>query len=165
MTMAVQQHGRIDLRRLVPGDTVLEEFAEQEGLPAQPIGARVRRKQVAQLVPEYRCAARLEDDDGQSCVDSWAKLLHRVLEILLRFIEEAEVVERPAAAHVTTGNDHLDAGVTQHGERRPRRRRREVVVERVREQDDLSLTLGSVRDGAPTTSFGKRFYTVMGRPL
>ncbi len=53
MAVAVQHDLRRQLRRRIAWHFALEEFTQQECLRAQPIGARVFRQQVSQLVAEH----------------------------------------------------------------------------------------------------------------
>src|SRR6266478_1091631 len=46
-----------------------QKLAEQKCLASEPVGALVGGKQVMQLIPKYRSATRLQDNNWQSCVN------------------------------------------------------------------------------------------------
>src|SRR2546425_4489784 len=100
MAMAVKQHGSIQKGRLITGHLMLQEFTQEERLASQPIGTRVRWKQVSQLVAKHRSAARLQHDDGPSSVEVRAEHAQDPLKVFLCLAEHAEIVERPSTAGV-----------------------------------------------------------------
>src|SRR5437588_6064478 len=113
MTVPVEQDFARELRRLPIGRVLLEKFAEQESLALKPLGAFVSRKKIGKLVAKDRCAAWLEDNDGDSEVDCGAEHFHDAAQVLFGAIEHAEVVEWASATemllmHVDRETDVLE---------------------------------------------------------
>src|SRR4051794_23216817 len=108
MTVTMEQYGSADRRWRVPGHLALEELAQEKGLLSQSISARIVWKQVAQLVAKHRRAARLEHDNGPARIDCCRKAVHHTRQVLLRFRQKAEVVQRTAAAHVAAWNNDIE---------------------------------------------------------
>ena len=67
-----------------------------------------------------------------------AEMVHHRLQIRLRAIEHAEIVERASAAEPLARNGHAHTGRLQHLERRAARLRVEIVVEGVGPEHDLA---------------------------
>ena len=115
---------------------MFEEFAEQERLFAQGLGALVVREEVEEFVAEDGDAAGLEPDDGDSGFDLGLELVEDVEEQGFGAVEHAEVVERASAAEVglrdedavSGGLEDFDGGAGGGGE--------EVVVEGVGPEED-----------------------------
>src|SRR5262245_42802976 len=119
--MSVQHDAAIDLRRRVTGQPAFEKLAQKERLRPQTPGARVVRKQAPQLVTKHRRAARLEDHDRYAGVNRNSKCCEHALEILLRMIDEPEVIEWAAAAEPLARHEHTAAGGAEHVERGSKR--------------------------------------------
>jgi len=101
MAVAVEDDFRAgELRGLVVGRVADEEFAEEEGLVAQALGAWVRWEEVHQLVAEDTGAAGLEEDEGQAGVDLRGELVEDALEIGASLLQESKIVEWAATADV-----------------------------------------------------------------
>src|SRR5207248_4769008 len=98
MAMTVEDHFPGEGRRPVIGSLAREKLAQQERLAPQAFGARIRWEQASQFVAEDRGAARFENDDRKTRVERRSKRAKDALQIILRANEEAEVIERPAAA-------------------------------------------------------------------
>ena len=104
MAVSVEQGFARELRELrVGSEFLLEEFAEQEGLFAQGLGAFVVREEVEEFVAEDGDAAGLESDDGDSGFDLGRECVEDVEEQGLGAVEHAEVVERASAAESWRG--------------------------------------------------------------
>jgi hypothetical protein len=89
----------------------LEEFAEQESLLAQGLGAVVVGEEVEEFVAEDGDAAGLESDDGDAGFDFGFELIEDFEQEALGAVEHAEVVERAAAAEVGLRNrDSVSGG-------------------------------------------------------
>src|SRR5688572_6567017 len=138
MTVAVQQDAAVENWRPEIRRVPLEEFAQQERLPAQLVGARIARKQIAKLVAKNRRAARLEHHNWDAGVDLWTEMIHHSLQVSLRAVEHAEVVKWTAAAETRARNGHAHARGAQHIERCATRRWMKVIVEGIRPENHVS---------------------------
>ena len=137
MAVAVEQDVAGELRRLITGDTLFEEFAKEEGLTAQLAGAGMVGEEILEFVAEDRGAAGFEDDDGVSSVDLRPESLEDSLYILLRLVEHSEVVEGASAAEVALRDFDGAAGVGEDFERSLTGLGMIVVVEGVGPEDYL----------------------------
>jgi hypothetical protein len=97
-------------RRVVRG-VFDEELAEQEGLVSELCGAGIVGQEVAEFIAKDAGAAGFEDDDGGSGGELRGESVEDFEEILLGGREEAEVVERAAAAEVLRGELNVEAGL------------------------------------------------------
>ena len=98
VAVAMQQNFPGKLRWSISRSMMLEELAEKKRLAAQLHGARIPRKQIAEFVAEYGSATGFQDDDGNARFDLRAQDAQYSFEVFFRFVEEAEIVQRPAAA-------------------------------------------------------------------
>ncbi len=89
---------------------LLEEFAEEESLFAQGLGARVVGEEVREFVAKDGDAAGFESDDGDSGFDLGLELVEDVEQQSLGAVEHAEVVEGASAAEVGLGDDDAKSG-------------------------------------------------------
>ena len=87
-----------------------EEFAEQERLPRQGLGALVVGEEIEEFVAEDGDAAGFEADDGDSGFDLGREFVEDVEQQSFGAVEHAEVVERASAAEVGLGDDDRIAG-------------------------------------------------------
>jgi hypothetical protein len=81
-------------------DVTGEEFAEEEGLLAEALCARVVGEEVDQFVAEDAGAAGLEEDEGNGGIDLRGELVENFQQILPGLFQKSEVVEWAAAADV-----------------------------------------------------------------
>ena len=116
MAMAVEQHFSSEARRLKGRGVALEEFAEEECLAAEAICARVIGKQVAQFVAKNGGATGLEDDDGDAGINLRAEGGQDALQVLLGFVEHAEIVKGAAAAKMLAGDADVETCALQNVE-------------------------------------------------
>jgi len=96
----------------------LQEFAEQESLSSQPIGAFIGRKEVTQLIAKDGSAARLQHHHRYVRVDLTAEKLQDASQIFLRLIEHPEIVERPSATKMLHRHRYLKSSLLEHFQRR-----------------------------------------------
>src|SRR5579863_4505705 len=64
MAVAVKENFPGKPRRHEVRSVALQEFAQQESLFSQPLGARVGGKQIAELIAEHGSATGFENNDG-----------------------------------------------------------------------------------------------------
>src|SRR5205823_7815385 len=114
-----------------------EELGEVVRALSEPLCVVVVREQLPKLVLEDGDAARLEPDDRDTLAVPLAQLLEAAPKVALGEVEEAVVVERPSAADVSIGHDDLPARGFERLDRSDADVRVHVVVEGVREEDDL----------------------------
>ena len=118
---------RVALRRTRPGRTTI---------PSSRFARGSAGEQVRQLVVEDRLARRLQHHDRHARVQLRLERVEDLAEQPAALLQEAAVVERPAAAQVRARHLDREAGGLQNPQRRQSLRRREALGERVREQDD-----------------------------
>src|SRR5881628_1055834 len=150
MAVAVEQDFPRHARWLVAGRMMLQEFAEQKGLPPQAFGACVGGEEPAKLVAEHGGAARFEHDNRTARVDRRTKRLQHTLQIHLGVVQETEVVQGSPAAEVLIGNGRAETCVPQDSERGLARLRVKVVVERVDPEDDVASTRRNAGPRSPS---------------
>ena len=138
---------RLDLERL-------EELGEVVDVAREPRGVVVVREQLSELLLEDCDAARLQADDGDVLAIPLAQPVEVPPQVALGEVEEAVVVQRPAAADVPLRDDDLPSRVLYRLDRRHADVRVEVVVERVRVEDDLAPAAGCAFRRAAGTSAG-----------
>ena len=125
--------------RLEVGRVAGEEFAQEEGLVAQALGAGVAGEEVDKLVAEDGGATRFKEDEGESGVDLRGEVAEDFFEIASCCGEESEVVERATAANVFARDFEVEACALQDLGRGVEGLRVVVVVPRVGPQEDASL--------------------------
>ena len=111
---------------------LLEEFAEQECLAGEGLGALVVGEKVDQFVAEDGDAAGLETDDGDSGFDLGGEFVQDLEEQAFGAVEHADVVERASAAEVGPGDEDAEAGGFEDFDGGDGGGGEEVVVEGVR---------------------------------
>src|ERR1700677_1218411 len=122
---------------------LLQKFAEQESLTPQAVGTRIPGKEISQFVAKYRCAARLQNHDGQASFDLRREHPHDALQILLGPVEHAKVVQRPAAAQMAPGDFYVEPCVRKYFKCRPTGLRLKVIIEGVCPEDHAWRTVFS----------------------
>jgi hypothetical protein len=106
-----QKAGGPEVRRLLN-----EELAEKEGVVAKALCARVAWKEVDQFVAKDGCATGLEKDEGEACIDLRREIAKNFLEVGASLFQEAEVVERAAAADMVARDlDRKSGGIEDAG--------------------------------------------------
>ena len=105
-----------------------EHLAQHDGLLAQADGALVIREEVDQLVAKDAGATWFQHHDWNSRADLRFEFVQDTKQVVARLIEEAEVVQRPAAADMLLGNLHAGSRRGEHLRRRRERLRVKVVV-------------------------------------
>src|SRR5580693_4177063 len=148
MTVTVKHYFAEKSRRLVACGMSLQEFAEQESLSSQPVGAFIGRKEITQLIAKDGSAARFQHDHRYVRVDLTAEKLQDASQIFLRLIEHPEIVERPSATKMLHRHRYLKSSLLEHFQRRSGHLRTKVIVERVGPQNYLAPT-GRRRRPAP----------------
>src|SRR5204863_9936387 len=118
MAVAVEQDLAREGRGLIVRSMASQELGEEEGLAAQPLRARIGREQVAQLVAKDRGAARLENDHRPPGVDLGPEAHEDAPQVILGTVEEAEIVQWPAATQALRGDGHAETGILEDGDRR-----------------------------------------------
>jgi hypothetical protein len=138
MAVAVNEDlfGFSDLRGLVVGGVLDEEFAEEEGLVAELGGAGIVGEEVGELVAEDGGAAWFEDDDGGASGELGGEGVEDLKEIFFCGVEHAEVVEGTAAAEMLRGERDAEAGGGEDLMGGAQGRGVEVVVEGVGPEED-----------------------------
>src|SRR5579859_2136845 len=126
------------LRRLKLRRMPHQKLAQQQRLLAQPLGARVLRKEVQQLIAKHAGAARLKKNENPSRTDLRSKIFKNAPQIFPRLLQESKVVQRAPAADMPSR--HLDgkSRPLQHLRGRAQRLRMIVVVPRVRPEQDCA---------------------------
>ena len=109
VAVAVDDDLFVDLRRAVVGGVFDEELAEEEGLVAEFLRARIVGEEVGELVAEDGGAAWFEDDDGCASCELRGEGVEGFEEIFFGGVEHAEVVERAAAAEMLCGERDAEA--------------------------------------------------------
>ena len=143
--MAVQERLALQQGRFPAVGVLGHELAEVVRLLAEPLRVLVIRPQLHELVLEDGDAARFYTDDGRAGANVVAQPVEHVAEIRLGQVEHPVVIERPAAAEVSTRDDNVKAGLLQRLDRRDPDLGLEVVRERVGPEDH-----------APTPAVGRR---------
>jgi hypothetical protein len=137
MAVSVEQGFARELRELRVGSEFLfEEFAEQESLFAQGLGALVVREEVEEFVAEDGNAAGLESDDRDSGFDLGSESVENVEEQGFGAIEHAEVVERASATERGAGDEDVVSGSLEDFDGGAGGGGAEVVVEGVGPEED-----------------------------
>ena len=130
MAVAVEHGFARKLRECRAGAELLfEEFAEQESLLAQGLGAGVVRKQVDEFVAEDGDAGGLKPDDGDAGFDLGLELVEDFEQKALCAIEHAEVVEGASATEVRLGHEDAESGGLENLDGSTGGRGQEIVVE------------------------------------
>jgi hypothetical protein len=114
MAMTVKHDFSIQSRWFIAGSMMFQKLTEQERLAPKPVGARISGEEVSQFIAEDRGAAWFENDDWQPGVDLRTQTLEDALEILLGFVEHAEVIQRAPAAEVVAGDSYLESSVGEY---------------------------------------------------
>src|ERR1700691_1603796 len=122
----------LKLLRLKIRNVAGEEFAEQQGLFAQALGAAVIGKEVDELITEHAGAAGFEEDEGQAGVDLGGEALEDLQQVGAGLPQESKVVERSAAANVLARHFDGEARALQDAGRRFEGLRVVVVIPGVR---------------------------------
>src|SRR5712692_4717370 len=138
MAVTVKKHFAGKLRRLIAGGMMLEKFAEKKRLTAQPPGAWVRWKQIAQLIAKNGGAAWFQDHHRYVSVNLFTQRMQDPLQILLSLVEHAEIIERATTAEMLPGNDRIAARRNEHLQRGAARFRVKIIIEGVRPQNNLA---------------------------
>ena len=140
--IAVEEAVRLDERRAAGKergeavDPVGNEIGDIMHLGGQALRLLAIGEQVAQFVLERGCARRLERDHRRARFNLGTQHFERPFEPALRFVEEAPIVQRPAAAQRLRGNGNAKAAALEQLGCGDQRLRAEMVVERVGPQDD-----------------------------
>jgi hypothetical protein len=110
--MAVDEDffGLCELRGLVVGGVLDEEFAEEKGLVPELRGAWVVGEEVGELVAEDGGAAWLEDDDGCAVGELRGEGVEDFEKVVFGGVEHAEVVKGTTAAEMSCGDGNAEAG-------------------------------------------------------
>ncbi len=116
---------------------MFEEFAEQERLLAQGLGALVVGKEVEEFVAEDGDAAGFEADDGDSGFDLGREFVEDIEQQGFGAVEHAEVVERASAAEVGLREEDVVSGGFEDFDGGAGGCRVEIVVEGVGPEEDL----------------------------
>src|SRR5882672_9735903 len=117
MAVPVDEGLPSDRRQRKVGGALLEEFAQQDNLSREGLGALVSWEQIGELVAEHGGAAGLEYDDRSPCFDFGEQFIHDVEQQALGAVEHANVVERASAAEMSAGDGDVEAGGLQHFDR------------------------------------------------
>src|SRR5690606_26627961 len=137
MAMAVDDGACAEPRRFVALSLADQELGQRHRLRAEPLRIRVVGEQLVELVPEDGDAARLEPHDRCAGADLRPEYVDDAAELVSGQVQHAEVVERAAAAEERPRHADAEAGTLEHVHCRRGDLRVEVVVERVRPEDDL----------------------------
>ena len=121
-----------------------EEFAEEQGVGFEFVGAGVVGEEVGELVAEDGGAAWLEDDDGHAGGEEGLEDGEGVEEVSAGGREQAEVVERAAAADVAIEDADAEAGGGKELVRGQGGGGAEVVVEGVGPEEDVACGGGGL---------------------
>src|SRR5262249_30055788 len=97
LVMAVPPDERLACERRRLAAELLEDLGEVKDARLQPLCVLVVRDELAELVLEDRDATRLEPDDRDALAVPLLQLLQVPAQVALGEVEEAVVVERPAA--------------------------------------------------------------------
>src|SRR5215472_17595330 len=138
MAMPVDNGFALELRGTIIG-LLHEKLAEQERLATKLLGIRVGSQQVGHLVAKDGDAARLQSDHRCPRPNLGSQDTQDLLELGLRPVEHAEVVQRASAAEGSVGNRHLISRVFQNLDSRLRNVRMEVIAKRIQPKDDCGL--------------------------
>ena len=122
-----------------------KKFAQQKRLLCQPLGALIGGEEVGQLIAKDAGAAGLEHHKGHPGIDLRAEAFQNPQQVLPRLVEEAEIVQRPAAADVLRRDLHLESSRGEHLMRRTQHLGMKVVVPRIRPQQQRGPTGNSGR--------------------
>src|SRR5215470_8886083 len=108
----------------------------------------VAREKIAELVAEHCDAARFQPDNRHARLYLQGKRVEDVQQQVFGAVQHPEVVEGASATQIPLGKLHTEPGVLENVNRSLGRIRKEVVVERIRpENDDWSI--GVERTVAP----------------
>src|ERR1051325_6243425 len=145
MAMQMHQGFAVQLSSGIIRREFAEELAQQEGLLAQPARVDIGREKVFQFIAKNGGATRLQHDHGRAGFDLGPEGFEDLPQSLFRFIEQAVIVERPAAAQMRLGHLNAETGVFEHFDGRLGDIRMKVVVERVRPEQDWRFALVASR--------------------
>jgi len=110
MAMAVNHDASpAHLRRLPVGGALREDLAQHHGLLAEADRARIVREEVDEFVAKDAGATGLKHDDRNTGIDLRLKLIEDAEQVAASLIQEAEIVERPAAADMCLRNLHISS--------------------------------------------------------
>ena len=145
MAVAVDKNVRaVKTARDEAGRAGGEKVGKKPDLLAHAFGAGIAGEKFEELVLEYAGATGLEKNKGQAGIDLRSHAAENLREIGARRPEQAEVVERTAAADVTARGFYAEAGEGENGFRSLKRLRMVVVVPGVGPQEHLRC--GSLLD-------------------
>jgi hypothetical protein len=136
MTVAVEDSLAIETWRPEVRSVDFEKFAEKESLARQGLSPFVVRKQVQKFVTKDGDATWFETDDGHASFDFGREFIEDLKQESLGTVEHAMVVERPSAAEVGSWHEDLEAGGFKDIDGSLRGAGMEIIVERIRPQED-----------------------------
>src|SRR6201997_720263 len=136
VTMAVDDGLAPELRERAQHAVAVKKFAEEVALPRETLGALVPGEEIAEFVAEDSDAAGFEADDGNAGLDLGCERVEDAEEQVFSAIEHAEIVKGASAAEIAGGQFHAEAGVLEDLDSRLRGVGQEVVIERVRPEDN-----------------------------
>src|SRR5258708_18412606 len=139
MPMAVQENLRGEFWTRVSGRSILQEFAKQKCLLAQPVRSRVTRKQVAQLVPKNGGTTRLEHNDWQAGVNLCTEGIHDFFKVSLCFGQHSEVIQRPSATQNIRCASHRQTSWLEHFQSGAACFWMKIIIERDEPPQDFAL--------------------------
>src|SRR5215472_6358504 len=131
MAVSMEQSFARELREWGSIRITLQEFAEQERLAAEGLGALVAREEIDEFVAEDRDTGRLKSDHGDARFDLGLELVEDFEQQALCAIEHTEVVEWASAAEVGARDEDVESGGFEDFDCGAGRRGEEVVVEGV----------------------------------
>jgi len=106
----VEQGFAVQLGELGAGaELLLKEFTEEEGLPAEGLGACIVWEEVREFVAENGDATGLEAHYRDAGLDLGLELIEDVEKEALSTLEHAEVVEGASAAKVGAGDEDAES--------------------------------------------------------
>jgi hypothetical protein len=138
MAVPVQHHALAQSWRCVPGHVRSQKIRQKKCLSRQFLHVWIIRKKVHELIAEHRVAARLEDNDWCTCLDFRPQRVDGVSEQAFGLLKKSVIVERSAAAQTCSWQGDMTASGFEHFGGGDSGVRMEMVVERIRPEQNTS---------------------------
>src|SRR5207253_474405 len=118
--------------------SLFQKFAQQKGLPRQPLSARVVGEKIEELIPKNGGTAWLEHDNRHTGIDLGRKRIQSSQQQFLGPVQHAKVIQWPPATQGCARYCHVKSRRFENVNRRLGGVRMEIVVEGIRPEHDLT---------------------------
>ena len=132
----MEQRFSVEPGRKIPRSFLHQEFTQQERVFRQSFRIQVVGTQIQKLVSKHGAATRLQHDNRNASPNGRTKCCNDLFQPFARRSEHPVIVKRPSAAHIGLRHLHLETRVFEDRHRCFGHARIEVVVKRVRPEQN-----------------------------